>query len=78
MARTGKTAASVAMGKKKAVGRPRAATKRGPIVNLKGVPEFKTWLDGFAEHCGLSIADTIGQALLHYAEYRGFRSPPKR
>jgi hypothetical protein len=66
------------MTKKKAVGRPKAAAKRESIVNLKGVPEFKNWLDGFAEHCGLSIADTIGQALQHYAEHRGYRQPPKR
>ena len=64
--------------KKSRPGRPKAMTKRESIVNLKGVPEFKTWLDEFADHCGLSIADTIGQALHHYAELRGFRNPPKR
>jgi hypothetical protein len=59
-------------------GRPKAAIKREPIVNLKGVPEFKTWLDGLAEHCNLTIADTIGQALQYYAEFRAFRPPPRR
>jgi len=52
--------------------------KRGTIVALKGVPEFKTWLDEFARHCGLSTADTIGQSLIAYAEQRGFRPPPRR
>ncbi len=67
------------MGKKKAPpGRPKVATKRESIVNLKGVPEFKTWLDELATHCNLSLADTIGQALQSYAEQRGFRPPPKR
>lgn len=64
--------------KKSGPGRPKAAVKRESIVNLKGVPEFKTWLDEFAHHCGLSTADTIGQALQHYAEHRGFRASPKR
>jgi hypothetical protein len=68
-----------AMTKQKArPGRPKAAMKREPIVNLKAVPEFKTWLDGLAEQCNLSIADTIGQALQYYAEFRGFRPPPRR
>jgi hypothetical protein len=67
------------MAKQKAgPGRPKAAIKRESIVNLKGVPEFKTWLDGLAQHCNLSIADTIGQAVQYYAEFRGFRAPPKR
>ncbi len=48
------------------------------MLNLKGVPIYKTWLDEFADHCELSIADTIGQALAHYAERRGFRAPPTR
>jgi hypothetical protein len=64
--------------KKKGPGRPKATIKRESIVNLKGVPEFKTWLDEFSSHCNLSIADTIGQALQNYAEFRGFRPPPKR
>jgi hypothetical protein len=54
------------------------AVKRATIVALKGVPEFKAWLDDFARHCGLSTADTIGMALGAYAEAKGFRPPPKR
>jgi hypothetical protein len=63
---------------KKMPGRPKATVKRESIVNLKGVPEFKTWLDEFAAYCGLTTADTIGQSLIVYAEQRGFRPPPKR
>ncbi|HWE35787.1 MAG TPA: hypothetical protein VG406_04385 [Isosphaeraceae bacterium] len=59
-------------------GRPKVTVRREPIVGIKGVPEYKTWLDEFSEHCGLSLADTVGQALQHYAEHRGFRPPPKR
>jgi len=62
----------------KKMGRPKVDVKRGTIVALKGVPEFKTWLDEFARHCGLSTADTIGQSLIAYAEQRGFRPPPRR
>lgn len=62
----------------KKMGRPKVAVKRATIVALKGVPEFKAWLDEFAKHCGLSTADTIGMALGAYAEQKGFRPPPRR
>jgi hypothetical protein len=65
------------MAKKKA-GRPRSDVKRGTIVALKGFPEFKVWLDEFAMHCNLTTAETIGQALVVYADKRGFRAPPRR
>jgi hypothetical protein len=71
-------ATSMARPKKRAPGRPRVAVKRESMLNLKGVPDYKAWLDDFAGHCDLSIADTIGQALAYYAEHRGFRPPPKR
>jgi len=51
---------------------------RETVVALKGSPEWKTWLDGFAGHCRLGLADTIEQSLLSYAEEREFRRPPKR
>jgi hypothetical protein len=63
---------------KRKPGRPKVNAKREPVVVLKGVPDFKTWLDAFAEHCGLSLADTLGQSLIAYAEQRGFRPPPRR
>ena len=62
----------------KKAGRPKAEFKRTTIVALKGVPEYKTWLDEFARHSGLSIADTIGMALQDAAQAKGFRMPPKR
>ncbi len=64
--------------KKKGPGRPKASVKRDSIVNLKGVPEFKAWLDDFSDFVGLSLADTIGMSLQHFAEHKGFRPPPKR
>jgi hypothetical protein len=47
-------------------------------VALKGSTEWKAWLDGFAGHCRLGLADTIEQSLLCYAKEREFRRPPKR
>jgi hypothetical protein len=66
------------MAKKRKVGRPKEPVLRESVVSLKGVPAWKKWLDEFSAHCGLSIADTIGQALQHYAEHRGYGQPPRR
>src|SRR4051812_44933714 len=38
-------AAAEPMAKKRKPGRPKVTVKRESIVNLKGVPEYKTWLD---------------------------------
>jgi hypothetical protein len=71
-------ATGVAMAKKRKPGRPKAEEKREPILTIKGLAEFKEWLAEFADHCGLSQVDTIGQALIAYAKEREFRPPPKR
>jgi hypothetical protein len=47
-------------------------------VALKGTPQWKAWLDGFAGHCRLGLADTIEQSLDCYARERTYPRPPKR
>ncbi len=60
-------------------GRPRGqGPARETVVALKGSAEWKTWLDGFAGHCRLGLADTIEQSLDCYAQERGYGRPPKR
>ena len=60
-------------------GRPkRAGPARETVVALKGSTEWKAWLDGFASHCRLGLADTIEQSLLTYAKKRDYGGPPKR
>jgi hypothetical protein len=60
-------------------GRPkRAGPMRGTVVAMRGSPEWKAWLDGFAGHCRLGLADTIEQSLLCYAKQREYSGPPKR
>jgi len=60
-------------------GRPRrAGPARETVVALKGSQEWKAWLDGFADHCRLGLADTIEQSLLSYAKEREYGGPPKR
>jgi hypothetical protein len=60
-------------------GRPRrVGPPREMVVALKGSPEWKAWLDGFAGHCRLGLADTVEQSLLCYAKEREFGRPPKR
>lgn len=65
--------------KRRRPGRPkRKGPARETVVALKGSPEWKTWLDVFAGHCRLGLADTIEQSLDFYAVERGFHRPPKR
>ena len=60
-------------------GRPRrVGPARETVVALKGSPEWKTWLDAFAGHCRLGLADTIEQSLDYYAQERSYGRPPKR
>jgi hypothetical protein len=60
-------------------GRPkRAGPARETVVALKGSTEWKAWLDGFAGHCRLGLADTIEQSLDFYAQQRSYGRPPKR
>ena len=51
---------------------------RETIVALKGSLEWKAWLDGFAGHCRLGLADTIEQSSLSYARDRVCEGPPNR
>ncbi len=65
--------------KRRKPGRPkRDGPARETVVALKGSRDWKAWLDRFANHCRLGLADTIEQSLDHYAEQRGYCRPPKR
>ena len=64
---------------RKRPGRPkREGPSRETVLAMKGSPEWKAWLDAFAGHCRLGLADTIEQSLLHYARQRDYGVPPKR
>ncbi len=57
---------------KRKPGRPKVTIRRESIVNLKGVPEYKTWLDEFADHCGLNLSDTTARSPLYRAAFFPF------
>ena len=60
-------------------GRPkRGGPARVTVVALKGSSEWKEWLDRFAAHCRLGLADTMEQSLMCYAKEREYSGPPKR
>ena len=64
--------------KQRKPGRPKAGGPKGNVVALKGTPEWKAWLDAFADHCRLTLAGVIDLAVERLAEEKGFRPPPKR
>jgi hypothetical protein len=60
-------------------GRPkRAGPAPETVIAMKGSRVWKEWLDGFADHCRLGLADTVEQSLLYYAKERAYKGPPKR
>ena len=64
---------------KRKPGRPKGpGPVRETVVALKGSRAWKDWLDGFAGHCRLGLADTVEQSLLFYAAKRAFQAPVKR
>jgi predicted HicB family RNase H-like nuclease len=47
--------------------------------NMKTSPEWAEWAREAAEHCGMSMATLIDQALRRYVKAQGFEKPaPKR
>lgn len=56
-----------------------AKIRLGVAVTLKGSPEWKAWLERFADHTRLDVAKLIDKALVHYAESEGFsEASPRR
>jgi hypothetical protein len=65
---------------KRKAGRPKTGLPpRKPSVTLKRSEEWRDWLNAFAEHCHMPATVVIDQALIAYAESRGFdQAMPKR
>ena len=61
-----------------------AATKiderRKPLVlQMRGTPEWKAWLERLASHCRLTVSGAADAAFVLLAEERGFKEkPPER
>lgn len=45
---------------------------------VKSSPEFRAWLDDFAEAMQISLSAAVTQGLMVLAESKGFRAPPLR
>ncbi len=59
-------------------GRRRATERRRQIAAMCGVAADKAWVERLASESGLSISDTIAQALRAYGAQRGCPPPPPR
>jgi hypothetical protein len=60
--------------------RPEPEPERQPVVlTMRGRPEWKGWLKRLSKHCRLKVAVCVEQALMEYAERRGFdEASPER
>jgi hypothetical protein len=56
---------------------PSNESERQPVVlTMRGKPEWKIWLKKLSRHCHLKVAVCVEQALMEYANRRGFDEPP--
>jgi hypothetical protein len=65
---------------------PMAKKKRDPdkwerkpvVLIMRGSPEFKAWLERFAESQGMTLTALVDRAVRKYASIEGFESAPMR
>lgn len=51
--------------------------ERLSVINLKGSPEYRDWLNGLSEKSLISTSVIVRDALAMWAEKRGYEAPPK-
>ena len=60
-------------------GRPPVATPKRNIMSIRGSEAWRDWLGELADHVHMPGTTLVDQALMHYAESKGFKKPmPKR
>ena len=65
------------MAKKKPA--PKAAESKEDFIRIRMTPEFKAWLQRYADHRNLTVAATVTLALIADAPTKGFaEAAPKR
>lgn len=69
-----------AMAKVKPTGSPKRAPKRvrNAVTNVRSTPEWKAWLERYAEFKRKDLVDLIDECVLMAARADGFEMPPKR
>ncbi|MDR3618236.1 MAG: hypothetical protein P4L85_02725 [Paludisphaera borealis] len=74
---------NLAMPKRKTTN-PKTETEKPPggrkaiAVVIKGGSDWKTWLEGLADHCRTDVAKVIDQALIKYAKDEGYDAEAPR
>jgi hypothetical protein len=58
--------------------KPQPTRIRSGVTNIRSSPEWKAWLQRFADFTRKDLADVVDEALLRYARAEGFELPPKR
>lgn len=68
------------MARTKASGVPKRVPNRvrSAATNIRSTPEWRMWLQEFADHKRKDLVDLIDEALLAYARQEQFKIPPKR
>lgn len=53
-------------------------TKRPTAFAIKGSLEWRSWVEGGAEHCRTDVSKLIDAALVEYLKARGYENPPPK
>ena len=66
------------MAKKKVEPKADMTNRQSNIFVLRGTDEFKTWMDGLAEHLGSPVSVMVERAMRDLAKREGYTVAPKR
>lgn len=58
--------------------KPKRGRQLEPALSMKGTPKWRKWLEGWANHLGLSSSQAVDRALRKDAESEGYEPPPNR
>lgn len=67
---------TLGVAKKKSDPTPQKWQSKPIILQMRGTPEFKEWLEHLAAHDRVSLADLAERAIVRYAKHVEFTEPP--
>ena len=65
------------MAKKKATVKTKPSTTRLSVLNLKGSPDYRDWLNEISDQSLIPVTSIMRNAVAKWAKERGYREPPE-
>lgn len=58
--------------------KPDPSRARSALITIRCKPQYRDWVNRFAERLGLDVAELVDDSLLKRAREEGFEMPPPR